>query len=140
MVEPRMSRKPNDFLLRWALAVVLLGALMSGCGGGEPTNPTTTTAATLTTPQEQTDMSTQPPGTGTPGETVTLSGTLQSGVESGCVVLVDAEGAVLANLVDLDVSGAQIGADVEVTGSFNPDLMTTCQQGQPFEVTDFRVL
>jgi hypothetical protein len=33
----------------------------------------------------------------------------------------------------VDVSGV-----VTVSGSFNPDLMTTCQQGRPFEVTTVR--
>ena len=92
-------------------------------------------------------MSTQPgsgspsgSATGKPGATETLQGALQSGVESGCVILVDGEGQVLANLVDFDIRGVQEGTRIEVTGSFNPDLMTTCQQGRPFEVTDFHVL
>ena len=44
-------------------------------------------------------------------------------------------GAVLANLMGLDTTAAPIGSTVEVTGKFETDMMTTCQQGKPFTVT-----
>lgn len=70
-----------------------------------------------------------------PGGTTTLNGTVQEGVENGCVVLVDASGAVVANLQGWDLQAHPIDSQVEVTGAFEPDMMTTCQQGTPFEAS-----
>ncbi len=64
-----------------------------------------------------------------------LTGTVEAGVEPGCVVLTDPGGAVLANLIGLDTSTTPPGSRVVVTGQFQQDLMTTCQQGKPFQVT-----
>jgi hypothetical protein len=60
-------------------------------------------------------------------------------VESGCVILEDAGGAVLANLFGVDTSKVPVGSAVVVTGQFQPDIMTTCQQGKPFEVATVQV-
>jgi hypothetical protein len=60
-------------------------------------------------------------------------------VESGCIVLVDDKGAVLANLIGLDAASAPIGSTVEVKGRFARDLITTCQQGEPFTVASVEV-
>jgi hypothetical protein len=73
------------------------------------------------------------------GTATTLTGTLQAGVESGCIVLVDDQGAVLANLIGLDAASAPVGSAVQVKGRFSPDLMTTCQQGEPFTVASVEV-
>ena len=73
------------------------------------------------------------------GAATTLTGTLQAGVESGCIVLVDTTGAVLANLIGLDPASAPVGSTVQVKGRFSPDLMTTCQQGEPFTVASVEV-
>ncbi len=87
-----------------------------------------------------------PPITGAPvaprpgavGASTELSGTVEAGVESGCVVLTDARGAVLANLIGLDTAGTPLGSEVVVTGTFQQGMMTTCQQGAPFQVTSVR--
>ncbi len=63
-----------------------------------------------------------------------LRGTLEAGVESGCVVLTDDSGTVLANLIGVDTATTPLGTAVVVTGKFQQDLMTTCQQGKPFAV------
>jgi hypothetical protein len=55
------------------------------------------------------------------------------------VILKDANGAVLANLFGVDTATAPVGSNVLVTGQFQPDIMTTCQQGKPFEVTSVQV-
>jgi hypothetical protein len=49
-------------------------------------------------------------------------------------VLTDDSGAVLANLIGVDQAAVQLGSKVVVSGKFEPDLMTTCQQGTPFAV------
>jgi hypothetical protein len=77
-------------------------------------------------------------GTVTPapgGSPTTLQGTVTEGVENNCVVLVDASGTVLANLQGWDLRAHPFDSEVEVTGTFEPDLMTTCQQGTPFDAT-----
>ncbi|MET0965863.1 MAG: hypothetical protein ABWZ02_05670 [Nakamurella sp.] len=68
-----------------------------------------------------------------------LTGTISDGVESGCVILQDANGAVLANLFGVDTATVPVGSTVLVTGQFQQDIMTTCQQGKPFEVESVQV-
>jgi len=46
-------------------------------------------------------------------------------LESGCIVLVDDQGAVLAKQIGLDAASAPVGSPVQVKGRFSPDLMTT---------------
>lgn len=65
-------------------------------------------------------------------ESMTLTGTVSRGVEAGCVLL-EFEGTTY-NLVGGDVSVLSPGAEVEVTGTVKEGLMTTCQQGVPFQV------
>ena len=83
------------------------------------------------------------PGAGS-GAEVTLQGTVREGVEASCVVLQDDNGTVLANLLGYDApefaAALTAGAKVEVTGSFLEGVMTTCQQGPPFEVTAVKAL
>ncbi len=73
------------------------------------------------------------------GATVQLVGTVQEGVEAGCVVLVDDQGAVLANLLGRRAATYQFGSKVTVTGRFAEDVMSICQQGKPFMVADLAV-
>ncbi|WP_425437170.1 hypothetical protein [Micromonospora wenchangensis] len=69
-----------------------------------------------------------PPG---PGATE-LTGTVEAGVEPGCLLL---DGHQLVG-GPKDVLAA--GARVTVTGRAQPDLMSTCQQGVPFLVESAR--
>lgn len=75
-------------------------------------------------------------GKGTDG--MTLTGTISSGVESGCVLL-EQDGTTY-NLVGGDREVLAEGAEVEVTGSVDEGLMTTCQQGTPFAVDTVKAL
>jgi hypothetical protein len=136
-------------------AGAVLGILLAGCGAGQPTGPgstpvTATTGSTAPSSPAPSDSPTRSlsasqviPGStasdsAAPGEDETLRGRVQDGVESGCVVLVDESGVVLANLIGFDATGVDVSGVVEVTGSFNADLMTICQQGRPFEVASVR--
>lgn len=72
---------------------------------------------------------TEPPhGGAAPSGTTTLSGTVQAGVEANCLLL---DGYLL-------VGGPRdvltVGARVTVVGEVHAGLMTTCQQGTPFQV------
>ena len=71
---------------------------------------------------------------------MTLRGTVRDGVEASCLLLAADDGTVLANLLGNDAPELTLGAKVEVTGSFLQGMMTTCQQGLPFEVTAVKAL
>ncbi|THV41140.1 hypothetical protein [Glycomyces buryatensis] len=129
----------------------LLGACGTGGGPGEETSsaePTTesaseTAASESPTPaedsmSEETTPSLDPSmGSEEPGEggTLTISGTVESGVESGCLVL-EYDGTVYGIYGDYDSSVVKSGASVTLSGHLEPDMMTTCQQGTPFVVEE----
>jgi hypothetical protein len=72
-----------------------------------------------------------PPTSGVPGpkpERLTLTGTVEAGVESGCLLLRGY--LLLGGPRDLLTSGRT----VTVTGRTEPGMVTYCQQGTPFLV------
>ena len=81
-----------------------------------------------------------PSAPGRPGQQLRLTGTVIEGVEAGCVVLVDDHGAVLATVLGFDSSRYSLGSKVEITGQFDPDMMSFCQQGQLFKVSSVAIL
>ncbi len=127
--------------------LVTLTLLLAACGSsGQPqqsatssTTPASTTpassASSVRTSATTGSLSVSGTVSAVPGGVTTVQGTVTEGVENGCVVLVDASGAVLANLQGWDLQAHPFDSQVEVTGTYEPDLMTTCQQGTPFEVT-----
>lgn len=124
--------------VRHRTTLLLAGAAVcalavAGCGSSTPNAPSTTAA--MTSAMTSAGTSTGAPGSAGAGKSTTLTGTIEAGVENGCFVLVDDSGAVLANLVDVDTVTAPAGSKVEVTGTFQDDLMTICQQGKPFAIT-----
>lgn len=141
---------PRASVLGLAVAAALVvGPTLAGCGSEQPTGPggtpTTATSGPAVSAAPSTagslsasSLSPMPTGSAPGTAEQTLTGRVQPGVESGCVVLVDDSGAVLANLIGFDPTGVDVSGPVDVTGSFNPDLMTFCQQGRPFEVTSVR--
>ncbi|MGH3736522.1 MAG: hypothetical protein ACRDT6_13035 [Micromonosporaceae bacterium] len=68
------------------------------------------------------------------GGTVELRGTVESGVEHGCLIMT--VGGKTYTLVGGDREVVKAGADVVVRGVEDPDIMTICQQGVPFRVTE----
>lgn len=62
-----------------------------------------------------------------------LRGTVESGVEAGCLIL--KTGGKTYNLIGGDRDVVKAGAKVVVRGEERPDMVTTCQQGVPFQVT-----
>ncbi len=67
---------------------------------------------------------------------VRLRGTVRDGVERGSRVLLDDTGAVLAQLMGGPPGVLTEGSVVTVIGVFRRDLLTTVQQGAPFQVQD----
>ncbi|WP_203997239.1 hypothetical protein [Virgisporangium aurantiacum] len=78
--------------------------------------------------------STDPSGKSSPG--ITITGTPTEGVENGCIVM--QSGATLYLLLGGDRSVLMSGQPVVVRGVPDPGLMTTCQQGTPFRVTEVK--
>ena len=119
-------------LLRTLAGLLLAGLLLAACAepdrndsgpaqGGATTVPTT--VAGKAPAREPT-----PPA----GE-VTVTGTVREGVEAGCLLL-DAEQGARYLLVGGERRELQAGTRVKVTGRVEPDLLSTCQQGEPLVV------
>jgi hypothetical protein len=117
-------------------------------GGTDPNDPGTaasTPASTGSTPASPTgnppgnptgSPPVNPPGTTKPAE-VTLRGSVQDGVEPGCLLLTAQDGR-LYLLLGGDRQVLQSRSEVVVRGRPQPDVATTCQQGIPFTVLDAR--
>ncbi|WP_447002527.1 copper chaperone PCu(A)C [Saccharothrix isguenensis] len=105
------------------------------CAGPSTSTPGTSTPGTST---PGTSVPSTPTSAGTPPSRpeVTLSGTVQVGVESGCLVLATDRGQYV--LLGADPQVVRAGAEVVVEGVPQPDQATTCQQGTPFTVRDAR--
>ncbi|MET7423083.1 hypothetical protein [Dactylosporangium sp. NPDC005555] len=67
---------------------------------------------------------------------VSVSGEVVEGVEPGCLLL--RTSGTLYLLIGGDRAALQAGKRVTVTGSPQPGMMSTCQQGTPFQVTSVR--
>ena len=82
------------------------------------------------------DRSTPPRGfpSTKPSGDLTLTGQVEKGVEAGCLLL--KQDGVTYLLVGADPGVVKAGAQVRVTGRVNPNLMSYCMQGTPFQVTE----
>ncbi|MHB1472357.1 MAG: hypothetical protein ACYCV4_01810 [Dermatophilaceae bacterium] len=85
--------------------------------------------STPTGPPE--DLTVSPASTGGKHSTVRVRGTVSDGVEPGCTLLTS-KGAVY--LLIWRHGTLVTGQEVEVEGTVQPDLITTCQQGTPLVV------
>lgn len=129
---------------RLSLLVLLVGALvLAGCGGpagdsgygsgSDGVSPSEGSASPTDTGGPGVSPSDKPPAS---GGGITIIGTPTEGVETGCVVM--QSGDTLYLLLGGDKTLLMSGRPVAVTGRPNPGLMTTCQQGTPFQVTAVR--
>lgn len=113
-----------------ALAVVVLtscGSVEQGGGDSTPAPISSSTAAPTGPPEDLT----VPPTRGNKGSTVRVKGIVSDGVEPGCRLLTS-QG--VAYLLMGRQSAMVTGQKVEVEGTLQPDLRTTCQQGTPLVV------
>jgi hypothetical protein len=125
---------PDLPLLRLA-SVVGIAVLLGGCGTSteppEDPGPTSaTTAPSRTTPPVQSPtgpIATSPPGSGSL-EKVTLTGLVEEGVETGCLVITDEQSGDVYNVTGADLP-ERVGQRLTVTGTVDPDMMSYCQQG-----------
>ncbi|SDL55329.1 hypothetical protein SAMN05216298_4340 [Glycomyces sambucus] len=128
----------------------LLLAVLTGCGADGSGSEDETSAAPTTASATPTDATTEespvpdettsfPPldETSKPGggSATTITGTIESGVESGCLVL-EFEGTVYGIFGSFDSSVVYAGAQVTLHGVVDTGMMSTCQQGTPFVVSE----
>ena len=77
-----------------------------------------------------------PTSSGKGAHTTTVTGVVAAGVEAGCLLLETGSETLL--LLGVRREDARPGTRIRVTGTRNPGLMTTCQQGVPFQVQQVR--
>lgn len=134
-----------------ALLVTVLAACGSGGAAADTAEPSTSAAPTEPTPSLEATATEE---TAVPEETTpyldpslgdsskpgsasqtTISGTIEAGVESGCLVL-EHDGTVYGIFGNYDSSIVYAGAKVTLHGQIDKGMMSTCQQGTPFVVQD----
>lgn len=134
-------------VVRAALAALVAGALLAGCAGDDggdaesatpsPSSPAAPSPSlappALPTLPPISVPPVSPPSPGRPGET-TITGELVTGVEAGCLLLETDTGQYL--LFGEAVQELRTGTTVSLRGQVRTDMMSTCQQGTPFEVTE----
>jgi hypothetical protein len=142
-ISPAVPSSLDQRLMTTRRIMVLLSTLLlAGCAtgttstaastGAPSTRPIASTAGELPMPR-----STPPVGKPTfssPSAEITVVGVVEVGVEQGCRLLRTAEQ--LFQLVGSASALIQPGARLRVRGRANPSLLTTCQQGTPFQVID----
>ncbi|MCH7232588.1 hypothetical protein L0U85_17260 [Glycomyces sp. L485] len=150
-LSPRRLTRLTGAVMAGALMLIALVACDAGGGGGEdespsivePTTgpPTDPTRSSEPTEPEESDMPSETPhldpstGSDKPGSKseMTITGTIESGVESGCLIL-DYQGTVYGIFGEYDKSVVYSGAEVTLHGHPDPSMMSFCQQGTPFMV------
>ena len=123
---------------RFAVALTLV-ACLAGCAGNNAapsagsSASSSSSAAPSSSPSSSLSPSLEPSESGT-AETVT--GTIEAGVEPNCKLIRDDAGNHVLFFDDPTLKAqATVGKKVTVTGQSKPGMMTTCQQGTPFQVT-----
>lgn len=161
MVMTRRHRGPYAALAA-ALSVALSAGAVAGCAGTSPVGagssasaPSGATSGEPSGVPESGGVSPEPSvsyggGARPPvvppvkprpggGGVKLVTGTVSAGVEPGCLLLdTGAERWVLLTTDARQRSAARPGTRVTVTGTARPDLVTTCQQGTPLQVTAIR--
>ena len=122
---------------------LLSWALLAGCGAGgdgsdsgaQPEFSATGGPTVSDSPPTGSPSTSEPAGgSGKQAPSITITGTPTEGVENGCIVM--QSGNTLYLLLGGERSALMAGRPVVVRGTPAPGLMTTCQQGTPFQVTE----
>jgi hypothetical protein len=121
-----LDRGAEDEGVRTLTLAVCAVLLLAGCGSAAeaPGSGTPTPAPASSTSSA--------PGAGV--EVVTVRGTVSDGVEAGCLLLTPDGGGDRPLLLLGNTEGLKAGDTVEVRGAPLADVMTSCQQGDPFDV------
>lgn len=113
-------------------ALVLLALVAAGCaagsqGSGAPPSGEESTIPDLPLPSK-------PAGSPSSQDVIEITGVVERGVEQGCTILRTA--GELYQLTGSSDPLIEPGARLTVRGRPRPDLLTTCQQGVPFQVVE----
>ncbi|WP_229076498.1 hypothetical protein [Actinoplanes sp. DH11] len=127
---------------RSVVPAALFLALSAGCANNtgtstEPGAPAPAPSSAAAVPESATTSAPAPsePGAGKPSAgkgTTTLTGTITAGVEPGCMLL---DGHLLIFDDAATKQSIKAGDQVTVVGTPAGDVMSTCQQGEPFRVS-----
>jgi hypothetical protein len=144
-----MRIRHRSVLAAGLLAVFLSAAGCAKAGDGTPTTPGGDVSSSAS-PSSGSSPSARPPSSRPPslsptggvspatGEVV-VTGELQEGVESGCVLLrTNDKVYLLVGQGDRSQMQGSRSSKVIVRGKPEPSLMTTCQQGTPLRVIEMR--
>ncbi|MDQ7902925.1 hypothetical protein RB614_00120 [Phytohabitans sp. ZYX-F-186] len=119
--------------IRRALVVLVAAVLLGGCAGTDDSSggdavspsPSSSLPEDLPTPT--------PSGKPSAGASIEISGTIVQGVEPGCRLI---DQYLLISGPGVSRDDLPIGATLTVRGRVEQGMMTTCQQGTPFVVTE----
>jgi Protein of unknown function (DUF5818) len=120
-------------VLRSLAGLLLAAALLAACAEPDAGDPAAAGGAGSTTTAVAVPTTAPTSSPGPTGGQVTATGTVRAGVEPGCLLLHADHGRVYL-LVGGDRGRLRAGGRVQVTGRLAPDLLSTCQQGQPLQV------
>jgi len=132
------------------IAAVCLVFVVAGCAGGGPGDRVGAGPGQSATPSAPVDDPSPvppsgkpsggavPPGDGAPGTPQTVTGVVVAGVEPNCLMLRGPSAVYQLLLKAYGVTRPTVGSKVTVVGTARPDMMTTCQEGTPFVVTEIR--
>jgi hypothetical protein len=141
---------PRQFTVVGSLVTLLALALVTGCAQGTG-SPSAGGSSVSTAPGPSASSSPSSPGTSpsspgaspspggspSPGD-VTMSGQIETGVEAHCLIL-RTNGATY-QLMGGDPNIVKAGNNVVVTGHVVKGMMSYCMQGQPFQISQARLM
>lgn len=113
-------------------ALALGGLLLVACGAATTGSAGSTADSGETVPRSPAQELRSASPTSKAAPELTLTGTVNAGVEKGCLVL-KSDG--LAYVLLGELTGVLPGSQVTVRGHEATNVQTSCQQGPPFEVT-----
>ena len=131
-------------------AGAIAAALLAGCAGTGSDTATpggSMSSSPSASPSEPVPPSPSPSpsstlrstgGASAAADEVTLTGVLQEGVEAGCTLLRTGDGLYLLLGGDRSKMQGSTSSRVTVVGKPATGVMTTCQQGTPFQVREMR--
>jgi hypothetical protein len=143
------GRAPSGRALAGTAGLVAAGVLLAaacgspdtGGGAASPSTPAGSSTSSSPTPGATSSTPFNPESPTLPssgrGRLMTVTGTVSAGVEAGCLLLTpDGASTQQALLLIGAVAGIKPGQRVTVRGAPLDHAVTTCQQGQPFQVSE----
>jgi hypothetical protein len=139
----RVMAPRSALLVAVAAAVAVLASALSGCAASPASPSASASPSAPSSSQSSPSFSAVPslapslaPSRPAAASGMSISGEVVEGVEAGCLLLKTPDTLYL--LVGGDRAALQVGKRVTVVGTPQPGLMSTCQQGSPFQVVSVR--